>query len=83
MEEILYNEFARRKYKPDGTCDADKTRLPFKVQLNVEREKVYHMARNTLFFLFGRTLSTFFTFLGRLYRKREKALNLSLFTQFV
>ena len=31
MEEILYNEFARRKYRADGSCDADKTRLPFKV----------------------------------------------------
>ena len=30
MEEILYNEFSRRKYNSDGSCDADKTRLPFK-----------------------------------------------------
>jgi len=30
MEQILYNEFSRRKYNADGTCDADKTRLPFK-----------------------------------------------------
>lgn len=30
MEEILYNEFSRRKYNADGSCNADKTRLPFK-----------------------------------------------------
>ena len=30
MEEILFNEFQRRKYKEDGSCDADKMRLPFK-----------------------------------------------------
>ena len=30
MEQILYNEFSRRKYNSDGSCDADKTRLPFK-----------------------------------------------------
>ena len=30
MEEILFNEFSRRKYNADGSCDADKTRLPFK-----------------------------------------------------
>jgi len=29
-EEMLYHEFARRKYKEDGTCDADRARLPFK-----------------------------------------------------
>ena len=32
MEEILYNEFSRRKYNKDGSCDADKMRLPFKEQ---------------------------------------------------
>ena len=30
MEEILFNEFQRRKYKEDGSCYADKMRLPFK-----------------------------------------------------
>ena len=30
MEEVFYHEFRRRKYKEDGSCDADKARLPFK-----------------------------------------------------
>lgn len=29
-EEMFYHEFARRKYKSDGTCDSARDRLPFK-----------------------------------------------------
>ncbi|CAG5088418.1 Oidioi.mRNA.OKI2018_I69.PAR.g11835.t1.cds [Oikopleura dioica] len=29
-EEMFYHEFARRRYKEDGTCDADRAHLPFK-----------------------------------------------------
>ena len=30
LEEVLFHEFSRRKYNVDGSCDADRARLPFK-----------------------------------------------------
>lgn len=30
LEEALFHEFSRRKYKEDGSCDSDKAYLPFK-----------------------------------------------------